>query len=695
MTSFDFVVSCGGCHPGGGPLEFDRDGQRYDRRMADPSSGFTPAGENDFDGDYYRARWGETGVLEADCLLCHLADYAMAERRRQIAALNFRWAATAGSGLARVTGSVKSGQAVQVQYDSGPFLPDGTVDLPMITQPRNETCLHCHAKPGWKKRGANFSPRTDVHLRAGMRCVDCHPGGSSAEDPRIHGREEHQIGKGDDPGNHVRDDLDNTCRACADCHTDGSFGAPIMKHVGLPPLHLERMACQACHIPERMVQTARFVASDVFNPGPRVPTKGKHLWTFYGADMAYWNHYGDLEMMGYADKPTDRFRPELARYNGLIRPVNRIHSAWPAIEVDGLAGLAQPTMSQAYRMWAAYRKDPSSYPELDEISDDDADGVIEVNRTEEIDALIGAVTRALHADGFPMDGKRVVWVMNNRVYRSGSDYRVLEKESWEASPYGNVHTYNHDVYPAQAALGTGGCTDCHHPDADFFFASIPRFPFDVGGDAGPQMQTELFGIGPAEAAVGAWRETHAKSAVYILFLGTCLILAGFVGAVLLRRLFAPDGLPRWFQWSPLLLAAGVGALLASSLWKPDLANYLLPSRESLDAHHFGIGLVVMILGALAWLLELRRIRARGGRNGYRRWQGLRSLSLLLMLLMLSGVLMYASSLLGIGARLAYTAFDVALALVLIRSAAAFLREMREHVNAVTLQGATVTRDGVR
>lgn len=34
MTSFVFITrGCGKCHPGGGPLEYDRDGKRYDRWM--------------------------------------------------------------------------------------------------------------------------------------------------------------------------------------------------------------------------------------------------------------------------------------------------------------------------------------------------------------------------------------------------------------------------------------------------------------------------------------------------------------------------------------------------------------------------------------------------------------------------------------------------------------------------------------
>jgi len=100
MTSFEFVTAtCGNCHPGGGPLEFDRAGKRYDQWMADSASGLTPGGENGFDGDYFKARWSQTGVIEADCLLCHLPEYDFKKRNAQLAALNFRWAATEAAGF--------------------------------------------------------------------------------------------------------------------------------------------------------------------------------------------------------------------------------------------------------------------------------------------------------------------------------------------------------------------------------------------------------------------------------------------------------------------------------------------------------------------------------------------------------------------------------------------------------------------
>jgi len=394
MTSFSFItVGCGGCHPGGGSTEYDRNGNRYDEFMKQKH--YTSGGDNNFDGDYYKARWSETGVLEADCMICHLPKYDNSERKKQLKQLNFRWAPTAAAGFATVTGSIQKKQSIKVEYNKSLFNVEGKIEPHIVREPRDRACLFCHAKPGWKKRGANFRSRTDVHIRAGLKCVDCHPAGSKAADDRINEKEMHQFGKGDDPGGMVRNDLDNTCRSCADCHDTGYLGAPIAKHSWLPPLHLENIACQTCHIPERTVKAAQFQAGDVFNPGIKIPTKGKHLWTFYGPDMKYWNHYGDLEMMGYDDKPTDPFKPVLARYKGKIYPVNRVHSAWPALEIEGKSGLMQPKMGDIYKMWTTHFKNPDTYPELAQIKDDNGDGVIEVNRPEEIDALITAVTAML------------------------------------------------------------------------------------------------------------------------------------------------------------------------------------------------------------------------------------------------------------------------------------------------------------
>lgn len=605
MTSFDFVVSCGVCHPGGGSLEYDRDSLRYDKLMGGIRQDFTPGGINDLDGDYYKARWSESGVIEADCNICHLPDYDNTERKKQITQLNFRWAATAASGFGVVTGSVAGGQEVSVNYNSDAFNPDGTIEPGLIREPRNEACLWCHEKPGWKKRGANFRPRTDVHLKAGLRCVDCHPAGMASDNELIGGKEVHQFGKGDDPGGHVRDDLDNTMRSCAYCHDTGYMGAPVAKHAWLPPLHIEKLACQTCHIPERMVKSAHFVASDVFNPGNRIPTKGKHLWTFYDPEMNYWNHYGDLEMMGYDDKPTFPFSPELVRYKGMIYPANRVHSTWPAIQTEGEQGLMQPRMGDIYKMWADFFNDPLSYPDLAKIKDDTGDEVIEVNTPEEIEALISSVRKKLREINYPLQGKRVVWVMNNRIYHTGNDYTEISREEWEASPYGNVHTYNHDIFPAKSALGINGCTDCHSYTAGFFMEHVSEYPFNTDGEATAIPQYSVLGLTAFQTHTSLIRESYLKPALYLMVLCFALMALIAVARYFFRDLFSK----KWLNIASIAAFIGISAVFALVFLDSRLSFYMMPSRFALDANHFLISLVIIAISIVVIVLRTKCISA--------------------------------------------------------------------------------------
>ncbi|MFO7974326.1 MAG: multiheme c-type cytochrome [Candidatus Hydrogenedentota bacterium] len=678
MTSFSFLTAgCAVCHPGGGSAEYDREGKRYDRWMADPASGFTPGGDNNFDGDYYQAKWSESGVLEADCLLCHLPEYDFKARKKQLDAQNFRCAPSVGAGLATVSGSVAEGKPVIVAYNVSKFGEDGTLAPRIIREPRNETCLACHAKPGWKKRGANFRARTDVHLRAGLKCVDCHPAGSLAVDERIRGKEVHQFGKGDDPGGHVRDDLDNTMRDCADCHDTGYLGAPVAKHRGLPPLHLDKIACQTCHIPERSVKAALMVASDVFNPGAKIPSKGKHLWTFYGPGMAYWNHYGDLEMMGYDDKPTDPYRPVLARYDGKIYPVNRIHNTWPAIETEGKEGLQQPKMGAVYKMWTAHQKDPAVYPSLALITDDNGDGVIEVNRTEEIDALIAAITEMLQVTGYPMEGKRVVWVMNDRIYRSGTEYRTIPMHAWEASPYANVHKYSHDVYPATAALGSNGCTDCHSPESDFFFASVVKYPFDDNAEPVTRPQYEVLGLSGSTATLGAWREAYLKPALHLLLILLGVCLAVVLAQLAIRRVLHDQHLKGWVRFVP--AAVGIyGAVVGVYLFvRGDLADYALPLRFWLDRNHFLAAMLILSLGfcGLCWRLYRQRLAGHSPASYFKAYS-IRIVLAAVILTVVSGTLLLLQfPVLDPITRLSYTVLDLALAAVLLGTIFIIAREI--------------------
>mgnify|MGYP005835443401 CR=1 FL=1 len=660
MTSYEFVTAtCGNCHPGGGPLELDRKGNRYDRFMKE--QGLVSGGDNGFDGDYFKARWDKTGVIEADCLLCHMPAYDFKKRNAQLANLNFRWAATEAAGLAKVTGKVSAGETPHVTYDPARFDAEGHVLLHMAPEPRNETCLTCHAKPGWKKRGASFSPRTDVHIAAGLRCVDCHAAGSRAAHEMIRGKEEHQFGKGDDPSGFVRNDLDNTVRSCADCHETGWHNAPRSSHAWLPPLHMDKLSCQACHIPTRSVKSALVQASDVYNPAPRISPPGKHIWTFYDQQMNFWNHYGELELFTVHDQPTNITRPTLARYKGKIFPVNRVHSAWVGFEEDGKPGLNQLFMKDFYAMWKQHWDAPTvNWPQLATITDDNGDGTPEVNRPEEIDALLSAVKAYLEKTSFPLAGRRLVWVSDSRAWYSSKESKQLPRQGHEATAYASVYKFSHDITPARSALGSNGCTDCHRFDSPFFDRPVLQVAFATE-DARPQWLANgtLLDIAPATLWLGAFREQYLKPAMHLLLgLSLAIIAVLAMRGLVVRHesLSAPAAL--WLGWAVLGLIA-LGGIIA--LATPRLLEYMVITRFSLDALHFWVAVLVIALGTI---LALQRARPRMTQTTPR------PISILLWVFVawsaLCGMLMVLNlSPLAPVTRLAYTGLDGGLAMISI------------------------------
>ncbi len=672
MTSFDFVTApCGNCHPGGGPMELDREGKRYDAWMRDPASGLSAGGENGLDGDYYKARWSETGVIEADCLLCHSPEYDFMRRNGELANLNFRWAATAGAGFGSVSGKVNASEQPAVSYDKSRFDAQGNVLVHIAPEPRNETCLTCHAKPDWKKRGAAFTARTDVHMAAGLRCVDCHAAGSKAADPRIRGREVHQFGKGDDPSGWVRNDLDDTVRSCKNCHIDGWRNAPRATHAWLPPLHLEKIACQTCHIPTRAVKSALVQVSDVYNTAPRITPPPKHIWTFYDQDMAFWNHYGELDLFTVKDEPTDVTRPTLIRYKGKIYPANRVHSAWVGFEEQGKPGLNQLYMKDVFQMWTQHRADPKTkYPELAKITDDNQDGIIEVNRPEEIDALLAATKAYLTATAFPLAGRRLVWVSDSKACYSSIECRDLPRDSWEATAYASVYKFSHDVSPSRAALGSGGCTDCHRSDSPFFQGAVLDTVF-TGDDARPRWipNHQILGVSSFWVRLGAFREAWLKPVVDGLGVLLLLLLSGLgIGRVADGRLRLSSRLAAALSLAvPVTGLLALGRLAALPTW----LEYVAVRRFTLDANHAWVSLALFALAVGAALIEV---------NGSR-WQRLqRSLLAIvwggLALATLSGALMLVKldSVASLS-RLSYTGLEVGLGIALLAASARLLFRM--------------------
>ncbi|WP_068550524.1 cytochrome c3 family protein [Thermosulfidibacter takaii] len=603
LTSFKFVLACGKCHPGGGPLETDRDGHRYDEYMK--QKGYKPGGDNDLDGDYYKAFWSKTGVLEADCLLCHLPGYNYEERVKQIKEFNFRWAATAGSGIARVIGSVKRGETSEVVYNLKYFDSQGRVKLPIVREIPRDNCLFCHEESDYKKRGASYKARDDVHTRAGLRCVDCHKAGSQAKDKRIAGVEKHEIGKGDDPGDFVKDELDNTVRQCMDCHEKGLQGAPKAVHKELLLRHLEKLACQTCHVPFRSVKAALIQDATVFNPAPGIWPSPKRIWTFYGPDGKPWNYYGELHREGNAFQRVFTFVPERIWYKGKIWPVNRVHSIWVGIIRPKVPGIDMVYMVDYFKMWSAHRSDPKNrFPQLEEIKDDNGDGVPEVNRPTEVKALLSAVKAYLTAEGKLGEQDRLVLVKDDAYTQDGINWTTLDKFPWEATPYASVFKFSHDIYPAKSALGAKGCTDCHSYSSSFFNRPVLVGLWDTKGKLHYEPNYKLLGYSKLSVDAGAFRQEILEPVLYYGFIVVFLILGFFIA---FRGFFLNfDSLSR-------LLASPTGRLAISilfvAIFGPAITVVLGKFISSAGLGY--LGLIHKVAGVLAFLLAIYLLLSKG------------------------------------------------------------------------------------
>ena len=271
VTTFGWVGACGGCHAGGGPGEFDRDGMRlYDQQTGKfgyELLGKTPA-EVIYDGDYAyqpetvngsltKARWDITGLSEPDCMLCHTPDPEWnngqnVNRRTWRSALlsgftnvvdnsgapvpAFAAAGPAGQGwFSNIVMPGGAATKFQLDYSVGVARgslvrnPDDTVVLSRSAldyPPRDNACWGCHGPVGFlESRGTTWFDDRDIHYRKFNRlhdsdptndisparsavCVVCHPG-----------KVDHNFAKGNSISKHFRDELDYVnMKTCRDCH---------------------------------------------------------------------------------------------------------------------------------------------------------------------------------------------------------------------------------------------------------------------------------------------------------------------------------------------------------------------------------------------------------------------------------------------------------------------------------------------
>lgn len=457
LTPYAFAGSCGVCHPGGGGLERDRDGRRYDDVLSQD-----PGLKNSLDGDYFKSDWDKSGVLEADCLLCHLPDYDQNARNKQLQAQNYRWAPTAGSGLATVSGEVVQGETPQVVYNTDKFTSKGKAKL-NIGSPEDKNCLACHGKSDMIKRGFSWNDEknSDVHNAAGLSCVTCHPLVDTEETPKM----QHQIAKGNANLGSVAPEYDNTVLSCEVCHSDSEekpLNATVPKHESIKESHLDFISCEACHIPFKNRAAGGVV--DVTT----------------GSLVTLPNVQGTKGLKAEA-----KWQPELIRReDGKIYPVNTIHAVWWGNKNsdDKIVPLFLKEIKPAFEKVKS------------KVSDDNKDGKPEVNTQEEITAMLGALQDSLQGNK-RLDRIHPVFVKGGKVYEFDSAGSLISEEHPLAEAEG--FSVSHNVAPAEEALGANGCGDCHDSESRFVIGKITQDPFGPGGKPVFTSQGDVLGITPS------------------------------------------------------------------------------------------------------------------------------------------------------------------------------------------------------
>jgi formate dehydrogenase gamma subunit len=474
--------TCGSCHPGGGGLEYDRDGKRYDTRLkADPALA------QSLDGDYYQSKWDKTGVVEADCFICHLPNYDFNERTRQLKMLNYKWAATAASGIGQVQGFVRDGQAPKVSYNKRLFNEDGKIVLDLAYPPPAQNCVFCHGISDVKKRGFSWDDRVnpDVHNLQGMNCAHCH---QAIDDM-------HNFAKGDENVSTVRDDLDHVkFKTCKQCHEEGYMGATRPAHLSIRPNHLDKLACEVCHIP--VLHRAGFEGFDVTTgamvnyPTMLPPPGAKKI----GAEFSW--------------KPAFQ-RDE----HGKLWPVNLFKSVFfTNLDKDGIN---YPLFARELKK--GYEK---AKPQLNPKNPKKP----ELHTPEQIKIALTALTETLK-------GNRRFQQVKPHFHKGGMIHHLNDKgevvtekdHTWAGHPEG--FNINHNVAPVSLTLGAGGCADCHSAEAHMFKGQIVTDMF--GPPDGKPLTIssgKLFGCEPWVFYVNQFHQTYLSPYVSVLLLILVFVL---------------------------------------------------------------------------------------------------------------------------------------------------------------------------
>jgi len=402
-----------------------------------------------------------SGKLEINCLSCHNAEFAhnQGEYFLQVVRENFRWAAAATCGFASVSGSARD---MPDTYD--PFMPEPPEDAkkvpPTITyrttafdhenkvsfnivrEIPDHRCYFCHSNLYIEKEDTEkWSSDEDIHLTAGLKCVDCHRNGIG-----------HNITRGYEGESSTLSNPLTATTSCEGCHVgekdsslplEGRLGAPVPEHRGIPPVHFEKLTCTACH------------------SGPWPGEKTILTKTSRAHRLGTLNVNKSKEVLPHIVAPV------FARQsNGKIAPHKLLWPAyWGTLKDQRVTPVDFEAVQEAVGQVFAGLELPAS---------GDWPGLTEEH-----------IVKALNTLQKEVQGE-AVYVAGGLLYSLDDSGKLHQEEHPSAKPY--LWSIGHNVRPAAQALGARRCEDCHSPDAPFFFGSVAvDYPIDGQRDLSKEM----------------------------------------------------------------------------------------------------------------------------------------------------------------------------------------------------------------
>jgi len=448
-----------------------------------------------------------SGKLEINCLSCHNAEFAhnQGECFLQVARENFRWATAATCEFASVSGS---GKDMSDTYD--PFMPeppedpkkvpptityrktafdkDNNVSFNIVREVPNHRCYFCHSNMYLDKEDAEkWSSDEDIHLTAGLKCVDCHRNGI-----------DHNIIRGYDEEAGITQNPLAATSSCQGCHLPegedepkaGRLGAPIPTHPGIPTVHFEKLTCTACHS----------------GPWPRketilTKTSRAHRLGTLGVNKSHLA-LPHINSPVFAQQPNGKIAP-----HKLLWP-----SYWATIEDQNVAPISFDTVTEVVAPVFVDIRLPASgdWPEL---------------------------TAAHIAKGLAALAKSVksipVYISAGKLYELDDSGKLSEEEHAAAKPY--LWPIAHDVRPAAQSLGVRYCTDCHDTQGPFFFGEVAvDSPIAARRDTVKKM-VEFLKVRPFYTKAFAFSFVF-RPWMKIICLGSSAVLAGVLLLYALRML---------------------------------------------------------------------------------------------------------------------------------------------------------------